>query len=256
MNDNKMMYIVAVLGIVLLAGLWYLKNPTSTDVVTASGHPEWQPIMYQNGDVIEGAGPDLVKQIFADEGVKVETPYTGAWDEVQAKAKSGEVDVLVAAYKTTEREGYMVYSDPYTTDPIALFVKTGSKLAYTTWDDLVGKKGVATVGDSYGQAFDDFIKAKLSVERVGTSKEAFEAVMTGKAEYFLYSLYAGNKEIKAGALEGKVTSLPQYVTQESFYITISKQSPFVGYLPQINAGIAKYKADGTIDRLIAEYQAK
>ncbi len=256
MNDSKMTYIVAVIGIVLLVGLWFWKNPMQPKVLTASGHPEWQPIMYQDGDLIVGAGPDLAKQIFADNGVEVKSVYAGPWDEVQLKAKSGEVDVLVAAYKTAERQEYMDYSDPYTTDPVALFVKKGSQLKFTTWDDLIGKKGVATVGDSYGQAFDDFIKAKLTTERVGTSKEAFEKVMSGKSDYFVYSLFAGNKEIKASQLQDKVVSLPQYVTQESFYITISKKSPFVKYMPQVNAGIAKYKADGTIDRLIADYQAK
>ena len=68
--------------------------------------------MYRNGALIDGAGPALVKKIFDDLGVTVEFPQTGTWDEVQAKARTGEVDMLVAAYKTTEREGYMVYSDP------------------------------------------------------------------------------------------------------------------------------------------------
>src|SRR5436190_11767868 len=114
MNDKKMMYVVVVVGVVLLAGFWYSQRSSMREAV-ASGHPEWQPIMFKSGDMIDGAGPALVKQIFADNGLKVTVPYEGAWDQVQAKAKSGEVDVLVAAYKTTEREGYMVYSEPYTT---------------------------------------------------------------------------------------------------------------------------------------------
>src|SRR4051812_44014676 len=85
--------------------------PVVRATIVASGHPEWPPIMARSGSVIDGAGPALVKKIFDDLGVAVEFPYTGTWDEVQAKARTGEVDILVAAYKTTEREGYMVYSD-------------------------------------------------------------------------------------------------------------------------------------------------
>src|SRR5688500_12225158 len=87
-----------------------LSSPNSpARAVIASGHPEWPPIMFRNDAVIDGAGPALVRKIFDDLGFDASVPYTGTWDEVQAKAKTGEVDVLVAAYKTSERESYMVY---------------------------------------------------------------------------------------------------------------------------------------------------
>ena len=143
--------------------------------LVASGHPEWPPIMYRNGNTIDGAGPALVKKILDAVGVpaSVTFPYQGTWDEVQAKARAGTVDILVAAYKTTEREGYMVYSDPYTTDPVAVFVAKGRAFPFAVFADLIGKRGIAMVGDSYGQAFDDFAAAQLSLQRVATIEEAF-----------------------------------------------------------------------------------
>jgi len=185
---------IAQLGcLVLLAGALGAcgtsSNPNSPGspkaLIIASGHPEWPPIMYQSGSVIDGAGPALVKKIFDDLGVPVEFPHTGTWDEVQAKARAGQVDILVAAYKTAEREGYMVYSDPFTTDPVAIFVGKGKAFPFDSWDVLVGKNGIAMVGDSYGQAFDDFAAARLQLKRVTTSAEAFELVASGKADYLL-----------------------------------------------------------------------
>src|SRR3954452_2715069 len=85
-----------------LSGCGTSSNPNSPDspkaLIIASGHPEWPPIMYRSGSVIDGAGPALVKKIFDDLGVPVEFPQTGTWDEVQAKARTGQVDILVAAY--------------------------------------------------------------------------------------------------------------------------------------------------------------
>jgi polar amino acid transport system substrate-binding protein len=247
----------ALLASVTFAGCNSDSNPASPlpeNGVIASGHPEWSPIMYRNGAVIDGAGPALVKKIFDDLAVPVSFPYAGAWDEVQAKARSGEVDVLVAAYKTTERETYMAYSDPYTTDPIAVFVAAGKAFPFETWDALIPKRGMATVGDSYGQAFDDFAAANLQITRVGTSAEAFDAVASGQADYFLYSLYAGGDELKRTGGTAKFESLPKFVNEENFYITISKKSPWLVYLPFINQRIARFKADGTVDRLIAQYK--
>jgi len=229
-------------------------RPAAKIGIVASGHPEWPPIMYQSGSTIDGAGPALVKKIFADLGVPIDVRYEGTWDEVQAKARSGEVDVLVAAYKTTEREGYMVYSDPYTTDPVAIFVARGKAFPFDSWDVLAGKRGVAMVGDSYGQTFDDFAASRLTLTRVATATEAFNLIASGQGDYFLYSLYAGDDFLKKAGTASQFESLPTFVDEERFYVTISKQSPYVSYLRLLNQEIAKYQADGTIASLIADYK--
>ena len=228
-------------------------SPASHTTIIASGHPEWPPIMYQSGAVIDGAGPALVKKIFDDLGVAVEFPHTGTWDQVQAKARTGEVDILVAAYKTTEREGYMVYSDAYTTDPVAIFVGKGKAFPFGSWDVLIDKNGIAMVGDSYGQAFDDFAAARLHLRRVTTSAQAFDLVASGQADYLLYSLFAGNDYLKKTGAGSQFESLPKFVDEENFYITISRKSPYVSYLRLLNQEIAKYKANGTVAALIAQY---
>ena len=210
--------------------------------------------MFQSGSAIDGAGAALVKKIFTDLGVAVDVKYTGTWDEVQAKARSGDVDVLVAAYRTTEREGYMVYSVPYTTDPVAIFVAKGKAFPFDNWDVLVGKKGIAMVGDSYGQAFDDFAAARLALTRATTSAQAFDMVSKGQGDYLLYSLYSGDDYLKKNGSAAQFESLPKFVNEENFYVTISKKSPYVTYLPLLNQQLAKYKADGTIAALIAQYK--
>jgi polar amino acid transport system substrate-binding protein len=222
----------------------------------ASGHPEWSPIMWRQKDNIIGAGPELVELIAKDLGVKVKTKYVGLWDEAQAKAKSGEVDMLVAAYKTKEREEYMDYSIPYTVDPVALFVAKGKIFQFSQWQDLIGKKGVATVGDSYGQEFDDYIASKLDVKRVNSADEAFNMVKNGTADYFVYNLYSGEKAIRTGGMTESIEIIPQYVTQEDFYVTVSKKSNLASSMDKINESIEKYKNDGTIERLIQENRAK
>jgi polar amino acid transport system substrate-binding protein len=229
-------------------------SPAARVGIIASGHPEWPPIMFQSGSTIDGAGAALVKKIFADLGVPVTTPYAGTWDEVQAKARTGDVDVLVAAYKTTERLTYMVYSDPYTTDPVAIYVAKGKAFPFDNWNVLIGKKGIAMVGDSYGQAFDDFAAASLTLTRVTTATDAYNMIASGQGDYFLYSLYAGDDFLKKAGTASQFESLPKFVDEENFYITISKKSPYASYLNLLNQQLAKYKADGTITALIAQYK--
>lgn len=213
--------------------------------------------MFKDGDVISGVGPALVKRIFDDLGLKSEFPYVGAWDVVHDKARTGAVDVIVAAYKTKAREEYLAYADAYITDPVVLFVKKGKTFTFARNADLVGRKGVGTVGDSYGQEFDDFIATtpRVTFARVQTTKEGFDLVAGGKADYFIYSLYAGQDDL-ASESRSDLAILPHVVTEEPFYVAVSKQSPFLRYLPDINRLIAKYKADGSIAAWMAKYDTQ
>lgn len=250
---------IAVVVIIAVVGAWAWQNYEAGlphKIVIASGHPEWPPIMFQQGSAIVGVGPDLVTKVFGDLGVQVDSKYEGAWDVVQTKAQSGAVDVLVAAYKTDARQAYMDYSIPYTTDPIVLFVKKGSAFPFKVWSDLIGKKGLATVGDSYGQQFDDYITQSLTVARVPDTQTAFADLENGTADYFLDSLYAGTQEAKDQGVLGELETLPVQVTAEQFYITISKKSPFDALLPQVNARIQYYLSSGYIGGLVAKYQGQ
>jgi polar amino acid transport system substrate-binding protein len=242
--------ILALTCIVFLEAGCFAKNQKGDNEFIASGHPEWAPIMYQKNDLIVGAGPDITIKVFNDLGIKISSLYKGSWDVVQESAKSGKIDVLVAAYKTTGREEYMDYSIPYTVDPVSLFVKNGKDFVFTKKEDLIGKKGVATIGDSYGQEFDDFLNENLDVKRVATPDEAFTLLIDGEADYFIYALYSGENALIAKKLTDQIVILPNYVSEENFYLTISKKSPLVKYLSQVNSLLEKYKADGTIGQII------
>lgn len=121
---------------------------------------------------------------------------------------------------------------------------------------LIGKRGIAMVGDSYGQAFDDFAAASLGLTLVTHAQDAFDRLVSGDGDYFLYSLYAGNDFLRKAGTATRFRSLPRFVSEEPFYITISKRSPYVSLLPQINAGIAKYKSNATIPALIEQFKQR
>ena len=247
--------LAAVVIFTIIGAVALFVTGTDKQVYIASGHPEWPPIMYRDGSLISGAGAELITKISSDLGFKIETRYTGNWDEVHARAKKGEVDILVAAYKTAERETYLDYSVVYTVDPMVIYIKKGTAFNYSNWSDLVGKKGVLTVGDSYGQQFDDYIKAKLTTVRVNTVGEAYDMVINSQADYFIYAVYSGERFLSENGLTDKVEPLPKAVASEDFFMTVSKKSSLTRYLPAINNRLEKYKRDGTIDNLIEKYRA-
>ncbi|MCJ8271815.1 MAG: transporter substrate-binding domain-containing protein, partial [Psychrosphaera sp.] len=104
--------------------LWLLCLSTPvypSDVLIASGHVEYPPFMYRQGDKIIGVGPDLTTMIFNELGITVDSKYVGSWNRVQRKAEAGEIDLIVGIYKTDVREKYLSYPDePYVEEPVGI----------------------------------------------------------------------------------------------------------------------------------------
>jgi polar amino acid transport system substrate-binding protein len=255
MKKNKIIFtaFLLILLFVFVSALYLLIN-RPPEKLTISGHPEWAPIMYKENDKIAGAGVEIASKIFEEMGVETVSKYAGNWDVVQEKAKTGEVDMLVAAYKTEERESYMDYSIAYTIDPIVLLVKQGADFNYEGWEDLVDKNGVVTAGDSYGEEFDNYIEKSLSVQKVDTPDEAFNLLQQGDADYFVYALYSAQDYIDKNKLSDQIEILPGYVSAENFYFTFSKESPFLKLLPKFNQILKQYKENGKIDLIIEKYK--
>jgi len=247
-----MAFLATISLLVVLAVVAYMSD--SEQQFIASGHPKYSPIMWKSGNEIIGAGPELVQMIFSDMDMDVRSEYTGSWDKVQQNARTGNIDIIVAAYKNTERESYMDSTIPYTVDPVTLFIKNGSTFQYNNWEDLIEKNGVTTVGESFGQEFDSFIEEKLDMIIVDTPEDAFSLLEKEDADYFVFGLYPGEENIAKNGLEDKIEITHDYITRQSFYITISKKSPLIDNIPEINELIEKYKKDGTINRLIEKYK--
>jgi len=221
--------------------------------LTASGHPEYPPVMWRQGDVITGVGPELLKLVFKPFGVAVKCPYKGDWSTAQSVLKKGAIDALVGVYLTEERKAFMEFSVPFMKDPVVIFVAKGKAFPFEKWDDLIGKKGATTAGDSFGQAFDVFISSKLDVKRSVTVKENFDRLLSGEADYFIFAKYSGEFEAKRLGIADKIESLKKDATVENFYFGFSKKSKVAPLLPKVNAQIAKLVNDGTVEDLIRTY---
>jgi polar amino acid transport system substrate-binding protein len=233
--------------------MFFSANAYAGEVMTASGHPEYPPVMWKQGDEITGVGPELMKLVFKPLGVMVNCPYRGNWDTVQDELKNNKIDALVGVYMTDKRKAVMNFSIPFTKDPVVIFVAKGKTFPFEKWEDLIGKKGVSTTGDSFGQAFDAFIAARLDVKRSVTVKENFDKLLSGQADYFIFAMYSGIFDAKKLGIADKIEHLKKEASVENFYFAVSKKSRFAPLIPKANKRIEKLVKDGTVDRLVKKY---
>jgi len=241
---------------IFLLGFWvFLTHTYAQDVVIASGHPEYPPFMYQKGAEIQGICADVTRLVFQKMGLDVHFKAEGSWDVVQEKAKSGQVDVLIGIYPTAERKKYLNYSIGYLEDPVALFVPAQKTFEFQTLNDLINKIGTTTKGDSWGPAFDSFVP-KLNLHPEMTVEENFSKLLSGKADYFVFSLYPGIYYLQQLKIADQVHYLKPYIDTPVLYIAISKKSKYADKITQMNHILKILIHNGTIQKLMYQYHLK
>jgi polar amino acid transport system substrate-binding protein len=223
--------------------------------IAATGHPAYPVIAYKDGDNIVGAAPTLVETIAKQINVPLESKYTGTWEEAQAAARDGKVDMIFGIYYNDERATYLDYVQPaFTFDDVAIFVVKGKEFPFTGQDDLIGKKGVTNQGESYGNEFDAFMKDKLDVARANGIDAALKDLLDGKADYLIAGYFPGLAEAAKEGNKDKVVALNQALLSQEMFVAFSKKSPCRSLASKFGEGITELTTNDSYDQILAEAQ--
>jgi len=226
----------------------------SGEVLIASGHNEYPPFMWKEGDKIVGLSAELTSIIFGELGIKVNSIYIGPWKRLQKSAKTGEIDLILGIYKNEERLKYLKFpNESYTPDPVVIFVRKGKSFPFTKWKDLVDKQGGAIIGDSFGQEFDLYAESNLKVYKVKEFRQAINMMILDRLEYVIFGLYSGTIQMIEMGLTKEIEYLEKPLVTPNAYQAFSKKSKFINHIPYFNRRITELKADGTIGKLIEKY---
>lgn len=223
--------------------------------IAATGHPAYPVIAYKDGDNIVGAAPTLVETIAKQINMPLESKYTGTWEEAQAAARDGKVDMIFGIYYNDERATYLDYVQPaFTFDDVAIFVVKGKEFPFSGQDDLIGKKGVTNQGESYGNEFDAFMKDKLDVARANGIDAAFKDLLDGKADYLIAGYFPGLAEAAKEGNKDKVVALNQALLSQEMFVAFSKKSPCRSLASKFGEGITELTTNDSYDQILAEAQ--
>lgn len=249
-------FVAALLGLALAIALPSCQSgddqPPKPKFAIVSANPAAPPMAWLEDGELRGAGIDVAKIVVNAIEVEPRILYEGEWDKVLDKAKNGYIDMVVGIYRTDEREEFLVFSEPYYSESVAVCVKKGKEFQFSRWDDLKGRKGVLGYGESYGEDFDKFAEMNLNIVRRST-KECFSDLVSGKADYTVISLRSGMIASWQYGYGEDVSFLDIPVTNQSYHLALSKKSPFVGDMPKINQRIRSMRVAGTPELLAAKY---
>lgn len=196
--------------------------------LVASGNPQYPPYLWrgaESDDRLVGANVEMLAWLSRELGLPIEARYVGPWARVQEEMRAGRIDLIAGAFFTLARTEYMDYFHPafHETRSIVL-VRSGSRLDYRRWSDLVPLQGGTVIGNSFGEEFDRFAREKLKVTQVATLERALQMLQRSRVDYLIYEDSPALAYLARLNIEGVHPLMRPAVASEPLYLTLSHRS--------------------------------
>jgi len=223
----------------------------------------WPPYNIGKTQIEEGIALEICKELFSRLSIKFSTRLY-PWKRVLFYLKEGEesmgkkVDFTFPIIKTKEREEYLVFSEAIISDRSVLLFNKKRKDGPIDWtgkiEDLKQYKFGVVYGYSYGKMFDNAFKnGILKTESNVTTEANFKKLLSKRIDIIKGSetvaLYNINKIPGA---KGKIISSKNAIEISYYRLGISRKSPLVSLLPNINKVIHEMINDKTINNIIGK----
>lgn len=229
-------------------------HPPRVKEIRVAAAANWSPYSGRDKNG-QGIGPayELIKKIVEPMGIKVIVVNDQPWPRLVAGVKEGTIDVILTAYKV---DPFGEYSDAYGVDEVKAFVKPGKEFKLESVADLATKIGVQPQGAGYDRTLSALAPGlKFRFRQNSDAKVCIEMVLNGLGDYYVSAYYDVLSKLKTAGYENKLIDLKKPVYIKDVVMVFSKASPAIKLLPEINAGIKKYRADGTVNKMINDYMA-
>ncbi|MFC1835837.1 SpoIIE family protein phosphatase [Thermodesulfobacteriota bacterium] len=100
---------------------WIRQHP----VIRIGVDPDWPPLEFLGkGGAYKGIASEVVRIVGKHVGIRMEVQPGLSWQEVMAKVRKREIDVLPCVDRTPGRETYLLFTRPYMNLPVVIVTRT------------------------------------------------------------------------------------------------------------------------------------
>jgi len=177
-------------------------------------------------------------------GVKVDD-----WDNVLNGARTGTIDGLVAAWRDSDRETYLLFSKPYLSNRIVPVVNNENPVVIKSLQDLAGLRVALVKGYAYG---DEIMEMISSVDVIDAKNpiDALRHLSNGDADTALLNELVAREEFKARGIED-LTITDSVLAFRDLHFAVSRQHPMAQeIIDDFHRSYELMLADGTVNEIL------
>ena len=239
--------LVTVLCVACLAGCG-AKGKTLEEVkaagkLTVATSPDFPPFESLEGDKVVGIEVDIMELVAAELGVELEIVQMD-FDAVLLGVQSAKYDCGMSGITASEdRKQNMLFTTPYYNAAQVIVVKADSPIKSKA--DLAGKAVSVQTGTT---ADAGCTEAGYNVQAFAANADAKAALATGKVDAWVVDNLTALQMVEDG--DGLVV-LEEKMTEEPYAFAFAFGSEDL--VAEIDVVLKKLVADGTIEKIFAEY---
>jgi polar amino acid transport system substrate-binding protein len=225
------------------------------ETIVYSANPLYPPYHWAvDGDRLVGASIELLEKLRPDHVTL--KPVVYPWKRVLLMAERGEIDLVLSLRKTPERSAFLTFTEGRAfPNPIVVFVRDDRGFNYKQWSDLKGRRGAISLGDKFGEGFDEYWPKELKIIESGNMEENFRRLREGQVDYFITSQFAGIAHLDSPqGREGlPIRHLLPPISDEGVYFGFSKRSPCASLNPEFDRKLSALESQHKLSAMLKKY---
>ena len=230
-----------------------------TDCQLTMGLDAWEPYQYMSvGNKVSGLDVELVQAVAADMGCGLDV-VQGSWVELLALLKDGQVDFLMGASKTEERQNFALFSDPYRQERFQLFVRKDDDKqqfsdlkSFVTAGHKVGVVNEYYYGDDVAALYGDETLKPLFVGAI-ISELNMARLLDEEIDGMLEDSFVGASLLRRKGLDQYIEPHPISLGNSDVYVMFSKASVTPEQVQRFNQGLSALRANGSYNHIVEKY---
>lgn len=226
------------------------------------GWDPWEPYLYQDIDgTVRGLDVELVSAVAERCDCALDFRHSN-WGSLLDDLRAGDVDVLAGATRTSEREGYAFFTDPYRAESFRLYVRNEDRERYAgkTLAELVadGLRIGYVLGYAYGEDFGELADDREHADQflgVSISEVNYEWLLNGTIDVFLDDPVVASTLLRKKDLHTEIVPLGPEINRGEVSLMLSRISVDDARLSAINACLREFRQSEDYRTLMAKYRS-
>lgn len=213
----------------------------------------WPPYVEKDHPA-QGLAMEVVVKAFKQQGYQPRTNIE-TWSRALEGVNIGVYDVIVAIWKTPDREKQLIFSQPYLENQIKFIKMKETDVQYQTLDDLRGY----LIGIVKNYAYDDAFMQSEKLIKIPQNHIIQNLLKLTQGEIDLTLgdekaiRYAINQYMKS--FESQLEFLEKPLSKKNLYIAVSRQNPNAQKIVRdFNQALEKIKRSGRFAKIVKQYQ--
>ncbi len=215
------------------------------------------PLEYtSDGQQAEGIAVDIVREVMQALGHEV-TITVYPWTRALQMAQTGSVDAIFTAYRNTERERYLDFSNEVLFPQVVYFyARRDTDIDFDgALQSLSGLRIGVVSTISYGQRFDQ-AKSGLIIDKARELEHNFKKLLLDRIDLVPSNIYVAEYTLAKLGWSNQINRLPRPIERLPSYIAFSKKRRLEGLRNQFDTQLADMKASGAYEAIIQNYDVQ